>query len=141
MTDSRVEEVKSVKNTIERDVKQEYGGILERLKNSEGQKVAILMHDLQELQKDVDRIDYIVNHCNTLIGNNNLKEFLSDWKNIHATLEHSLTKPFKTTIDVIPHDMPRELAEKIMVLDKFNCQHELLSLKDELIYKLINEKS
>lgn len=57
IVDGRVEEVKNVKNSIERDAKQEYGSIMEKLHNSEGQKVAVLMHELSELQKDVDRID------------------------------------------------------------------------------------
>lgn len=30
---------------------------MEKLHNCEGQKVAVLMHDLNELQKDVERID------------------------------------------------------------------------------------
>jgi hypothetical protein len=37
-----MEEVKFVRTVIERDARSEYGGIIERLKSSEGQKLAIL---------------------------------------------------------------------------------------------------
>ena len=40
--DYRIEEIKSVKGIIERDIKNEYGGILERLNSAEGTKLAIL---------------------------------------------------------------------------------------------------
>lgn len=83
----------------------------------------------------------MVDICNKHIGNANMREFLDEWKNIHATIEHSLTKPFKTSIEVIPHDLPRELAEKRLVIEKYESQKELLSLKDELIYKLVHEKN
>jgi len=63
----------------------------------------------------------------------NTKDFLEKWKNIHSTIEHALTKPFKTSIEIMPHDLPRELAERRLILDKFESQKELLGLKDELI--------
>ncbi len=40
----RVEEIRFVKNIIERDIRSEYSGILERLKNHEGVKLATLTH-------------------------------------------------------------------------------------------------
>ena len=43
-----------MKGIIERDIKNEYGGILERLNSAEGTKLAILQHDLSEVQKDVN---------------------------------------------------------------------------------------
>lgn len=49
-----------MKGIIERDIKNEYGGILERLNSTEGTKLAILQHDLSEIQKDVNRIDDIL---------------------------------------------------------------------------------
>lgn len=37
--------------------------------------------------------------------------------------------------------MPRELAERRLVIEKFESQKELLGLKDELIFKLVHEKN
>ena len=58
--DHRLEEVKTVKQVIERDIRNEYAGIIERLKSAEGVKTAVLQHDLGEVQKDITRIDEIL---------------------------------------------------------------------------------
>lgn len=55
-----IEEIKTVKGIIERDIKNEYGGIFEWLNSAEGTKLAILQHDLSEIQKDVNWIDDIL---------------------------------------------------------------------------------
>jgi hypothetical protein len=48
--DTRLDEVKSVKQVIERDIRNEYAGVIERLKSAEGVKTAVLSHDLSEVQ-------------------------------------------------------------------------------------------
>lgn len=53
----RMEEIKYVKLIIERDIRAEYGGLLERLKSAQGIKIAILQHEMAELQKDSDMIN------------------------------------------------------------------------------------
>ena len=58
--DHRLDEVKTVKNVIERDIRNEYAGIMERLKSAEGVKTAVLQHDIAEIQKDITRIDEIL---------------------------------------------------------------------------------
>ena len=55
-----MDEVKSVKQVIERDIRNEYAGIMERLKSAEGVKTAVLSHDLSEVQQDITRIDEIL---------------------------------------------------------------------------------
>jgi len=87
LVDGRIEEIKRVRGLIERDVKQEYGGIAERLRNAEGSKVAVLMHDMSELQKDVDRLDGILATSSTLMQRPDIKGFLQRWKQLHATVE------------------------------------------------------
>lgn len=99
------------------------------------------MHDMSELQKDVDRIDGILATSSTLMSGPDVKGFLSRWKQLHSTVEYSLTKPFKTSIDVYPHDLPRELAEKRSLIDQVESQAELMNLKDEIIYRLVHEKN
>lgn len=66
---------------------------------------------------------------------------MTRWKLIQQNSEYSLTKPFKTSIEVYPHDLPRELAEKRLIIDKYNVQNNLLELKDEMIFKLVNERN
>lgn len=45
----RIEEIRYVKTLIERDIRSEYSGILERLKSAEGLKTAVLQHEMAEL--------------------------------------------------------------------------------------------
>lgn len=45
---------------IERDIRNEYAGLIERLKSAEGIKTAVLSHDLSEIQQDITRIDEIL---------------------------------------------------------------------------------
>ena len=40
--DHRLDEIKTVKGIIEKDIRNEYGAILERLRSAEGVKVAVL---------------------------------------------------------------------------------------------------
>lgn len=64
--DYRIEEIKTVKGIIDRDIKNEYGGVIERLNSAEGVKLAILQHDISEVQKDVNRIDEILQHLDEM---------------------------------------------------------------------------
>ena len=47
--DHRIEEIKTVKNVIEKDIRHEYGSIMERLRSAEGVKLAVLQHDIAEV--------------------------------------------------------------------------------------------
>ena len=58
--DHRLDEIKTVKNVIDRDIRNEYAGIMERLRSAEGVKTAVLQHDIAEVQKDITRIDEIL---------------------------------------------------------------------------------
>ena len=58
--DHRLDEIKTVKGVIERDIRNEYAGIMERLRSAEGVKTAVLQHDIAEVQKDITKIDEIL---------------------------------------------------------------------------------
>mmetsp|Transcript_35349 Transcript_35349/g.34378 ORF Transcript_35349/g.34378 Transcript_35349/m.34378 type:complete len:171 (+) Transcript_35349:328-840(+) len=58
--DHRIDEIKQVKTVIEKDIRNEYGAIMERLRSAEGVKLAVLQHDIAEIQKDITRIDEIL---------------------------------------------------------------------------------
>ena len=47
----RSEEIRFVKNIISRDIRSEYVGMLERLKNVEGVKIAGLAHEVSITQR------------------------------------------------------------------------------------------
>lgn len=58
--DHRLDEIKAVKGVIDKDIKNEYAAITERLRSAEGVKLAVLQHDIAEVQKDITRIDEIL---------------------------------------------------------------------------------
>jgi palmitoyltransferase len=47
--DHRLDEIKTVKGVIDRDIRNEYAGIMERLRSAEGVKTAVLQHDIAEV--------------------------------------------------------------------------------------------
>ena len=58
--DHRLDEIKAVKGVIERDIRNEYAAIMERLRSAEGVKSAVMQHDIAEVQRDITRIDEIL---------------------------------------------------------------------------------
>jgi len=87
--DFRMEEIKRIRGIIERDIRAEFGSIAERLRASEGAKIAVLMHDMAEIQKDVDRIDHVAGVCKDLLSGESpdIKGFLNRWKSIQQNIE------------------------------------------------------
>jgi len=85
--DERIEEVKSNRAAIEREVKKEYNLMIEKLKNQEGTKIAVLVHEMNELQKDIDRIDWVAGHSGELIQANRVRDFLAGFKDVQQTIE------------------------------------------------------
>eukprot|EP01017_Pseudomicrothorax_dubius_P044409 TRINITY_DN7500_c0_g1_i14.p1 TRINITY_DN7500_c0_g1~~TRINITY_DN7500_c0_g1_i14.p1 ORF type:complete len:453 (+),score=81.14 TRINITY_DN7500_c0_g1_i14:44-1402(+) len=136
--DYRNEEIKYVKTIIERDARAEYGGIIERLRYAEGVKLAILNHEIGELQKDIERISEIINNFNELASGQVVDpaNFMARFQIINENLEYMIAKPFKVTIDVVPHDLPRELTEIRHHLQRYRASQALLDFKDEVIYRL-----
>lgn len=163
--DYRIEEIKTVKGIIYRDIKNEYGGIVERLNSAEGVKLAILQYDISELQKDVNRIDNILQTLDEMNGVGapptpvagqtpppvpgqevqpsgggiNQVAFLMKYKDLQLEIDELITKQFKVDIPVIPNDLPRELAEKRVQRDEYEKQKVLLKEKNDVILKLVDE--
>jgi len=138
--DQRLEEIKHVKTIIERDVRAEFGGMLERLRSSEGIKLAVLQHEIAHLQRDVDKINDIVNVVNELTGEKGDPiDFLLRCRHLTDTIEYTVAKPFKTTIDVVPYDLPRELGEQREKIEKMKVVTDILAMKDGVIFQLIKK--
>jgi hypothetical protein len=51
----RMDEISYVRNIIEKDIKTEFGGIVDRLKNAEGKKVAVIQNEMSHLQADIEK--------------------------------------------------------------------------------------
>ena len=58
---------------------------------------------------------------------------------MNENLEYAVTKQFKVDIEVYPNDLPRELAERQVLLEHYEEQRKLLKFKDDVIWKLSQE--
>ena len=45
--------------------------------------------------------------------------FLYHYKQLNENIEYSITKQFKVDIDVFPNDLPRELAERQLLIEHY----------------------
>ena len=152
--DHRLDEIKTVKSVIERDIRNEYAGIMERLRSAEGSKTAILHQDIAEIQKDITRIDEILMFMEDIaVGDQkeaaqaaataaasqgeggeeqatqaqeaamatgpNQFGFLNAYRQLNENLEYAVTKQFKVDIEIYPNDLPRELAERQVLLEHY----------------------
>lgn len=58
---------------------------------------------------------------------------------MNENLEYAVTKQFKVDIEVFPNDLPRELAERQVLLEHYEEQRKLLKFKDDVIWKMSQE--
>lgn len=130
--------VNEKKGEIEKDMKGEFSAMNERLNFSYGSKQAILQHEQKELQIDLDRIQHIINIVET--SGSDQVTFLQRSGDLKNLIELSLNKPFRVQIDVNPADMPKELNKVREMVTDFSALRNLISIKDELIWKLVHEK-
>jgi hypothetical protein len=140
--DLRIGELKDVSKGIEKSIKAEYVGILERLKSAVGEKQAVLQHGLHNLQKDLERIDVIIELIEDYTrneGRNDIVGFLIKFKEIKEFFEFVLNKTVHTRIDVVPNDLPRELTQRRKLLQRANMAELLLKLRDGIMWELIQE--
>lgn len=137
----RIEEIRNVKKAIERDVRKEYSETLEKLKSNEGEKVAILEKELADLQEDLNILNDLGMHFIEMSTNNSDPfYFMLNSRNLYEKMIYLVSKPFKTIIDVYPNDLPRDLTDKRLELEKIMAFKEIISFKDELIVMLKNLK-
>ena len=100
---------------------------------------------MSTLQKDLDSINDIATeflHYTTSGINNQVQclQFLLKSRGFYENIETIIAKPFQTSIDVYPYDLPRELTEKRMELEKIKSIEKVLEFKDEVIYQLLNTR-
>lgn len=104
-----MEEIKRSKMGTERDMKSEFSAMNERLNAVCGSKLAILQHDLTDLQSDVDRVNNIITTVETC--SHDTVNFLRRSVEIRDAIEMAISKPFRTEINVYPEELPTELSE------------------------------
>src|SRR5688572_29041108 len=65
--------------------------------------------------------------------------FLHKFRHLNDNIEYAVTKQFKVEIDVYPNDLPRELAEKRVLMEHYEEQRKWSKFKDDVIWKLSQE--
>lgn len=65
--------------------------------------------------------------------------FLHHYKQLQENIEYAITKQFKVDIDIYPNDLPRELAERQLLIEHYEEQRRVLKFKDDVIWKLQQE--
>ncbi|CAG9319347.1 unnamed protein product [Blepharisma stoltei] len=135
----RMDEIKRFKNYIEQDMKREFVAMNERLNSSYGSKMAVLDHDLGEVQSDLDRINTIVGMVEN--SNQNIIGFLQKAPELRYALDISVSKPFRTEVDVYAENLPQELPRIREITIKHDALLSLLKIKDEMIWNLTHEKN
>jgi palmitoyltransferase len=98
--ENNMDEVKKTKGEIEREVRVEYSRIIENLRSEEGKKMAILQHESSALQKEIDKINDIVETVKEIALNENpdMIAFLLRFKALFENIEVALSKPIRSKI-------------------------------------------
>lgn len=136
----RVGEINSIGGIIEKDIKTEYAGMLERHKFKEGESLAVLQHDMGTLERDVERVDSILNAIDEHSQGDQQSDCVGFLSRCHELLEYAdyaLAKPFKTCVDASVSDLSNEYALLVASLENSQKLNNLMQLKDNLILDLM----
>jgi hypothetical protein len=137
-----IESVKNTRYDIEREIRSEYSQLIENLRGEEGKKLAVLQYDSSILQKEINKIQDIIHIVNDIAvcDSPDMIGFLLRYKQLNETVELTLVKPFKKSIDVNCEDFPRELDKRREKMEELEKLKRLLKAKDDIIWNLIQEK-
>lgn len=104
-----MDEISYVRSIIEKDVRGEFSGLIDRVKDSEGQKVAIIQNEMSHLQTEIEKIDKTIDGYELV--RKNPVEFLLKARMLKDSVDSAISNPFKKDISETPYDLPRELTE------------------------------
>ncbi len=101
----------------------------------------MLQHQMSILQKDLDLINDVASQfLSSTSQQADALGFLLKSRGFYENIQQLAAKPFQTNIDVYPYDLPRELTEKRMELEKVKSIEKVLEFKDEVIYQLLQQR-
>jgi hypothetical protein len=96
--DFNIEEIKSNKHILEKNIQQEYLTMIDKLKVQEGKKMAVLNYESSLIQKEINKIHDICNFIsdNTMVNSPDMIEFLLKYKKSKSNIDEMLSKPVKS---------------------------------------------
>lgn len=134
-----MEEIKTVKTTIDQDCRLVFGGMIERLKSAEGHKVSVLQHDMSSIQQEIDTINGIIQEFTHLTNDGVTPlQFMVKAGAFRQNIEYILGRGFKTEIDIFPYDLPREMFHIRSELEEAGQLESLLQMKDRVVWDLFH---
>lgn len=136
-----MEEIKYIKNIIEKDCRTEYGGMVERLKQAEGSKLSLLQHEMSNIQNEIEMINgMLTDFMNDTKKDVNPLHFMVKASVVRSNMEKLMSKPFNKDIDVNPYDFPREMAQLREDIDSCKTLEGLLNMKNEVVFQMFQHK-
>jgi len=93
-----IEQVKQVKESIEKDIRNEYSSMLESIKGEEGKKMGILQNESAIIQKEISQITELINITNEVAYSErpDVLSFLLRYRHIKETIETCMAKPLRS---------------------------------------------
>lgn len=140
--ETRIEDLKYKQEKIERDIRTECGYILERLKNSESSKQAMLSHEMHFVQEELEHIQEVKRRFMELTKDESAAtQFLASSSTLNKNIEFILSKPVRKNPDIVPWDLPYELRDIRDALDNNKVLVSAAKFKEEAIWLLWQEKA
>ncbi len=137
----RIEELKHRQEKIERDIRTECGYIMERLKNAEGSKQAVLNHEMHVVQEELEHMQEIKRRFLELTKEEaTVPQFLAASTSLNKNIEFLLSKPVKKNPEIYPWDLPYELKDTREALDNNKVLVSASKFKQEAIWLLWEQK-
>ena len=100
-----MDEIKYIRSVIEKDAVLDFSGKIDRSRDAEGQKTAILQHEMASIQREIQKIDQVCNEYDKI--SSQPTELMLRSRTLKEIVEGIMTRPFKTTIGTLYKFNPR----------------------------------
>ena len=127
--------------SIERETRVDAESILDRLQMAAGRKAAILANDASMLRDDLESIDQFHQRVSILKATpREMHTFLQHSSETWQAAQVLASKPFKTELDVVLDDLPRETASRRALLEKTAEMQDIIHIKDQMVWFLLRQR-
>ena len=139
--DKKISEVDDVASGIEREINMNYHSMLEGLKNEKGKRIAVLNFESANIQKELVKIDEIVNTVKDVNEDNDMLGFLLRYSQMNETIENLLSKPSELLIDKDITKLNNDFDKQKKQIDNYAKLEKLIKIKDDIIWELLQKKN
>lgn len=135
--------IKNNKDNILKEIDNEYNLYLDNIREQEGEKLALVQYNYEDILNDITIMTDIKNYINSIDNSNNpdMTEFLLKYKEMMDTIKTKILNKIPRShqeLEVDPYDYKNLFAINKAKLEKYDDLEKLIQTKDELIWKLLN---